>query len=439
MNSNRFVGRTGRSLPIDLKLPKKSLPLPLLIMMAYLTSLALEGPLRSLLSIARMENLLYVRDLVAVIVIVSASHFPSFGHGSSSRGVVGMVVYVAICHALIGLWVGNQIIPVLFAIKIFVAIVFGMAVAEHLKGNEKHLIRFLAGLFVISAIGVYLNAIVGAFPWEGMDYDTAFGSVKSTKIWWSGGERRLSGFTRANYSAASAIGLSGAFLAAYVENRPLKIFIFLIGMPAIYLTTSKGVIVSFFVVTVWSLIEVGSTRAKIGSWLVYAFAALAIGAPIVSGLISPSPDLVRTVVPSLSSFADRASVTWPDAFRQVDHWWQWFVGFGLGGVASPLKFGSDFNRFNPVDNMPLYFYLNFGMLGIIYYFYLIRRTVRNYADVRQVRFGFGLMGAGMVVISYGITTQIMEDPISTIIFGLVVAYGLFPEVSDTPENRGRRE
>jgi hypothetical protein len=436
MNEYRQSVRLARFAQADVKSTSKKLPLPLYILMAYLSSLALEGPLRSLLSIIKMENLLYVRDLVAVLIIIRASHFPSMKRGKASgRGIVGGVVYVALCHAVLGLWMGNQIIPVLFAIKIFVAIVFGMAVAEHVKGNENLLVKFLAALFVISAVGVYLNAVVGAFPWEGMDYDTAFGSVKSTKIWWSGGERRLSGFTRANYSAASAIGLSGAFLAAYVEGRILKLSIFLFGMPAIYLTTSKGVIVSFFIITLWSMIESAPKRAKIGAWLAYAFGALAISAPIVSGLISPSPDLVRTVVPSLSSFADRAAVTWPNAFAQVDHWWQWLVGFGVGAVASPLKFGSDFWRFNPIDNMPLYFYLNFGLLGIIYYCCLIRRTVRTYIEVRQVRFGFGLMGAGLLVISYGITTQIMEDPISTIIFGVVVAYGLFPAAAMAKEGR----
>lgn len=405
---------------------RERIPVPLAVLMGYVTSLALEGPLRSLLSVIRMENLLYVRDLLAVLVIAHACHFPSFESGRPARrGFIGLIVYIAFCHAILGLWLGNQVPPVLFALKIFVAFVFGMAVAEHVHGKENLFARFMWALFIVSSIGVYINAVVGAFPWEGMDYDTAFGSVKNTRVWWAGGERRLSGFTRANYSAASAIGLSGVFLAAYVKNRAFKILIFLVGMPAIYLTTSKGVIISFFIITLWSLLKADGGRNKAGSMLAYAFALIAVAAPIVSSMIGPSPDLVRTAPSILSSFADRASVTWPNAFELVTHWWQWVVGFGLGAVASPLKFGPNMWAFNPIDNMPLYFYFNFGVLGLLYFGFLVARVAVVVAKDRFMDFNFGLMAVGLLVISYGITTQIMEDPLVTIVFGVAVAYASF--------------
>jgi hypothetical protein len=320
------------------------------------------------------------------------------------------------------LWMGNQLVPVLFAIKIFVAFVFGLAVARHVQGHERLFSNFLALLFVGSVIGVYLNAVLGAFPWEGMEYDTAFGAVKGTKVWWAGGARRLAGFARASYSAASVIGICGVFLSAYLERPLLKWLVFLVGMPAIYLTTSKGVI-SYFLVTVWAILGGVKRGGTSGAGLAYVFCAISFAAPLVSAYVSPSPDVIRTAPQNLSSFADRAAVTWPTAFEAIDHWWQWLTGFGLGGVASPLKFGVNAWRFNPIDNMTLYFYLNFGLLGILYYLYLVRKVADRVASGGDgAPFDLGLMAVGLLVISYGITTQIMEDPLVTIILGVVVAY-----------------
>jgi hypothetical protein len=424
------------------------LPWPLLILMGYLTSLAFEGPTRTLLSVVRMENLLYIRDLLAILMIIAACRVkPDFGGAESGNGLIHIVVYLALCHAVLGLWLGNQVAPVLFALKIFVALVFGLAVAKHVQLHERVFANFLVVLFVGSVIGVYVNALIGEFPWEGQEYDTAFGAVKGTKVWWAGGERRLAGFARASYSAASAIGIGGVFLSAYLERNLWKWVVFFVGMPAIYLTTSKGVIISYFLVSIWAIwVSAGRVRTPTGqfgasgAWLAYLFCAISFAAPLISAYVSPSSDLVRTAPSNLSSFADRAAVTWPSAFRDIDGWWEWIAGFGLGGVGSPLRFSLNSWRFNPVDNMTLYLYLNFGVLGLVYYMYLVKKVACRIASVREsdIPFELGLMAVGLLVISYGITTQIIEDPLVTIIFGVAVAY-VSKKNMNAPKNSGGQD
>jgi hypothetical protein len=401
-----------------------SMPFPVLFWMLYMSTLAFEGPLRGLLSVVKLENALYLRDLFAIVVVIAATRSSTtWGGRKFDNGIVPFVVYLILCHAVAGMWLGNPLVSVLFALKIFVAFVFGMAVAPHLADYEEVIFKFLAWVFVLSSIGVYVNNFVGDFPWEKMDYETAFGVGKISKIWWAGGERRLSGFARVSYTAASVIGVSGAFVASSTRHTWVKLGVFFVGLPAIYLTTSKGVIISYLLVSVWSLVAEDSLRRKFGSVLAYFFGMVAILFPLLAAYFDSNPDAMRFAPSVVGSFVERFTLTWPDAFSIYSEWYNFAFGQGVGGVAGALRFSERAYQFNPCDNMALYFYMNFGVLGVLYFVYVVNKTANVVERSSESSFAFGLQGAGLMILGYGITAQIVEDPAEMMLLGVAVTYG----------------
>jgi hypothetical protein len=418
--------------PLRSSRASKGFDLQTYTVIAYLLSLAFEGPVRSLLSLAHAESLLYLRDLFALIFVLKTC----FGWRKQNEAVekinvVAIAAYAMVCHAVLGWWIGHPVPAILFSAKIFLALLFGLASGRLLRGNERLFHALMVVFFLGSVAGVFLNAVVGDFPWEGAEYETAFGTVKNTRIWWAGGERRLAGFARASYNAAAVIGMAGAFLLAYQRRLIVKLLLAGIGGAAIYLTTMKGVFLSYAIIAVWAIFFKGERLARTGLWLAVLFAIISLVSPVVSFAFSISPDTVRFAPSNLGSFVERVAITWPDAMSGLDVWWKWFTGLGFGGVASALKFSPAARVVNPIDNMSLYFYANFGLIGIAYYCYLIKR-IAELGEPGGGRYSVGLLGLGLLVISYGITSQNIEDPMISILTGLIVACG-FSGLADAGE------
>ncbi len=299
---------------------------------------------------------------------------------------------------------------------------FGTAAAASVYKHRKYLPTIFTILFLCAAAGVYLNKALKTFPWEGEEFETAFGVVKTTTVWWSEGERRLSGFARASFSAASIIGLSGAFIMLHAKSLSVRLLTLAFGAPAIYLTTSKGMALSYLVVGLLALTtkESGRARIPLSKGLIITFSILAVAAPVLSALIEPNPLLIRTVPSQLSSFMDRASTTWPTAIQYMNSWYNLLIGMGLGGAGGPLRYGSEYLKYNPLDNIFLYLFVNFGLAGLAYYTILTSRLLNAATSTLNQSAGFA--GIVIAIYCYGITAHLFEDAFVSIIIGILIGW-----------------
>lgn len=400
------------------------MPLTMIVLVAYMLSIAFEGPLRTTLSLAHIEMLLYTRDLAAFCTIAYYVR-PSAWADKTAVNLTSIAVYALACHSVLGLWLGHPLGPVLFAIKLFLAFLFGLCVAQHIHKHEKLLLILLTMIFISSALGVFLNKALGTFPWEGDGFDTVFGTVKTTNVWWSGGDRRLPGFSRASFTVASILGISGVFLSAYSKSTLVRMTLFAIGMPAIYLTTSKGIMISYMLVSAWTMLPHSLFKTKSGQFGLWFFVILGIVLPFLAAALGLTPNVIRTAPASLSSFADRFSTTWPDALLGLNHWYLWITGQGVGGVSGALRFGTEAWMYNPIDNLFLYCFMNFGILGALYYgFFAYRTSKLHLSDSRLHRAFFA---SGFLIFSYGVTAHMLEDAFVSIVLGILIA--LYPKQS----------
>lgn len=392
-----------------------------IIALAYLTSLTFEGPVRYLLNFAGLQSALYLRDVFAFITVAFVA-IRSVNTARREQRTTLIIFYLLIIHLFIGIWLGRSLFPALFAFKLFLATMFGTAAAASVHKHKKYLPIIFTILFLSATAGVYLNKVLKTFPWEGEEFETAFGVVKTTTVWWSGGERRLSGFARASFSAASIIGIAGAFLMLHVKNFPARIFILALGAPAIYLTTSKGMLLSYLVVGLLALStkESGRARIPLAKTLIIIFAITAAAAPILSALIAPNPILIRTVPSQLSSFMDRASVTWPMAVSYMSSWYNLLLGMGLGGAGGSLKYGPEYLKYNPIDNLFLYLFVNFGLAGSVYYIIITSRLIK--ATTSTFNTSAGIAGIAIAIYCYGITAHLFEDAFVSIILGILIGW-----------------
>lgn len=406
----RVRGRTSgqtKGPPIDIRA---------VLLVAYLTSLVFEGPVRMVLTFAKLETALYIRDVFAFGTILWVA-FKGRPGGGRFMNPTAWILYAMVCHSLLSLWLGHPLGSILFGFKLFMSLMFGVACSDLLLKHEKWVVRLVLIFLVASAVGVFVNAVVGQYPWEGEDFDSAFGSNKNSYIWWAGGERRLPGFARLSFSAAAIIGICGSFAVTYFERYWMKIAVVGVVLPAIYLTTSKGVILSYVLVAAIGFMPQGGAKIKSGLLLFWIFVVSAILAPFVATYFDLNPDLVRTALPSLSSFADRAAVTWPGVIEDLSHWYTLIIGQGVGGIGGALRFGNEFHRFVPVDNMFLYCYGIFGMLGFLYY--MLGMLQLRALSRENGRFGYALFSVGVLLIGYGITANQFEDAFIGITLGLL--------------------
>lgn len=390
----------------------------------YMTTLALEGPLRFVLSHLKIATLLYARDLISATVIL-ASMVVARAHFQRQRNQLLLLTYLLITSFFATVLLDNGIFSGLFAIKIFGTFLFGIAAYTAVLTHPKQFKLALMLMFGVTLTGVVINRFYGAFPWEGGLFESAFGTSEISRVWWiSGGERRLAGFTRASPLAAGIIAITGGAMLITAKNYWVRLLLFVAGIAGIYLTTSKGLIIAYMAVAAISAFPMQSKlRSMSGVFFAIAFFILGILAPLISWITNPGIAFQRSSPRILSSFADRISNSWPDTINGFTHWYNWLVGQGLGGIGLPALFSGKVSRMSVVDNLHLFLMANFGLIGttlFVLFFVRIMRNADSHRDASRAAFAVGIIALG-----YGIVSNIADDAFSPIAIG--IAWGLMSQ------------
>jgi hypothetical protein len=166
----------------------------------------------------------------------------------------------------------------------------------------------------------------------------------------------------------------------------------------------------------------GEFKRKAGVALLWFNVFAAIVVPFVGVYCDINPLFMRMVPGFVTSFVERMAITWPGALENMDHWYFWLIGQGFGGIGGALRMGGDLGRFNPIDNLFLYSYVNFGLLGVFYYFFAAWNIGRVVEVDREGddSYSLAVLAMGIHFFCYGITAHQVEDAFESMWFGLIV-------------------
>ena len=382
----------------------------------------IEGPLRYVFLLSGHPNLIYIRDGIAVFSIAYI-----YLRGIISNNWIDPNISIILCmlflHFIIGLMWGLPLFQVLFGFKIFVSLLFGVAINPILQNRFSDVLLILAFFFIITVSGVFYNYFVQKFPWEGINYETAFGTVSGTKEWWVyGGIRRLPGFARASFDAAMIAGITGLACLILFKNQFICLLIAIICFTAIILTTSKGMVLAFLFLSFWFTFKNSQIFLPLGLILVFTLLTASIAIPVTSVYFDFGNFYKTNEIPQpLSSLWDRFSWMWPDAFELLSTPEQYILGRGLGSIGTPQSFGLDLRHLNSADNIFVYLFIMFGPLALLYLIYPAWQTLRysGHDDFSVWRIGFLIICYG-----YGLTTNMLEQSFFCCLLGMTLGYSL---------------
>jgi hypothetical protein len=385
-----------------------------------LTTYVIEGVLRYGLATAGFPNVIYLRDAVAVISIIFI-FFRSLFTRSWIEPHIALICCVLLFHFLVGLFFGAALFQALFGFKVLVSLIFGVAVSPILEKNFSQLLVVMAFFFLISVLGVYINHFIEKMPWEGIEYDTAFGTVTGTREWWASGIRRLPGFARTSFDAAMIIGISGFACMLLFKRALLRLTIAAIALTAIILTTTKGMSQTFMVITLWMLFRKTPIFFPMGRLLVVTFLILAVALPSIVVFFDIGYGVMEKDVPSLlRSLWDRFSWMWPEAFDLMTKPEHYVFGKGLGSIGTAQLYGENYVVPNAADNIFVYTFVLFGPLSLLYLSYPAWCVVRMPSCGDIAVWCIGLL---IICYDYGLTINMLEEPFFSSILGMVSGLG----------------
>ncbi|HDL85949.1 MAG TPA: hypothetical protein ENH11_06455 [Candidatus Acetothermia bacterium] len=386
----------------------------------FLWSLVLQAPLRYGLARSHLDALIYLPKLLLLVAVVVLPLLrprasPPALMVSVLAGVYlawGMVNLPSLAQAAFGLWV---LVPLLF----------GLWAGPVARPNQWR--RLFIALFCVSAAGVFLNPLIH-FPWSGQMLDLFGRSIEVSRQWTTFALERYAGFARASFSAASQLLLFGVMLVFLLKRRSAKLLVWLVAGAGIVLTTSKGLLGAWLLVSMYffggGLLR--WSRYWIRLWLgvlMLIFLAMIL---VPLSTLWMHYDLTLHGYASrflLASFGDRLDWTWPDSLHLLNLGgsWHWWVGRGLGGIGAAQQYFEP-ARYLAADNLFVYVAVFVGLPVAVFLFSALWwRIVRLSLSGQAVAWRLPVI---LVLVAYGVVVNVVEGGLLAFFLGMALSADL---------------
>ena len=272
---------------------------------------------------------------------------------------------------------------------------------------------FVALFWGIQVVGLFLNYYI-SYPWEGTVFSLGGLELISAKLWFGHGVKRLAGFGRSSaITGNQLLILSVLLLGTINKQKRYSFLIWGLSIIAIVFTTNKSAILTIiFIGLLWAFWIIsphfGRFLLKISILGIGLFLILL---PIIA-FFNSKPQFTQTQS-ILNSFNARFNLTWPGVFVLIsEQLGNPFLGVGVGGIGTAQKF------YNPgfqevTDNLGLYLYASFGLIGLILIFLCILSSLSS-GFRNQQSFTMGILA--LVIFSMGITSNVIEFSIKFLYF-----------------------
>jgi hypothetical protein len=384
----------------------------------YLVSLLLEGVLRYALAMAGAPNAIYLRDAIPVATLL-VLFLRSLLSDDRIDLAIAIPAAVLAFHAAYAAMVGVAFFAIAFGLKIFMFIPYGMAMWPLLRRRLDLALTMASIMFAVTLAGVFANFLFGRMPWEGLEYETAFGAVSTTRMWWMGEEARsrLPGFSRTSFNAAMILGITGLLALLKFRRLVAQLAIATCAIAGIVLTTSKGMVLAFPLAALWLVVQDRRPWMS-GTRLVGAVCAATLALPFIIVYFDLGSAMSQSSFPSLLvSVWERFTTMWPQAFGLLPDGPEALLGAGLGSIGTPQLYGDAAHRLNAADNFAVFMMINFGLPGLCYYA-MPALSLHRVAATETVTIHRAYVALLLIAYGYGMSINMVEESFFSVFFGL---------------------
>ncbi len=363
------------------------------------------APLRFFYSfVLRTDILIYAINLIFISLILLYKSKSVFTYINNNIWLCSYLVILifyslALADFKIVLYFFYIIIPLFFFYF------FNYEVLDFIDTNK---VVFVS-LFLLCSAGIIYDYYFD-FPWKGLASTNIGGNdVDISKDWTTGGIERIAGFSRSSYDAALAVMFFLILIICKYKNLIIIHAAFAIAFISIYLTTTKGCLVSLIVV--YFVYITNGFKEKFRHFSLRTIVVLLSTLMI----ILPLGILQDFEIPFFNnqSFKDRIYNEWPFIMHQFKDFISYILGLGIGDVGLGKQLYGNARLASPGDNLFIFLYSNLGLLAFGLFFVISKRLKIVSNDLFKYMTVF--------LFSYGITTNILESPIGQ----LVITISLF--------------
>jgi len=387
----------------------------------FFVSEILGGPLRYYLPQTGYPEVLYI---FKALLLAGIFYYVVITILNTRKINVFLIFFGAIMlfWGLYGYYNIGNIKQVAFGFWILIPMVAGVILRKEMITNWSNWLSFISFLWFISVLGVIVNNFI-KYPWEGAIFSIGDTELRSAKLWFGLGTKRLAGFGRASsITSDQIIVLSILLIGKLTKRKWIVCCIWILSFIAIVLTTNKTAIVIMALVGfLWFF---WNYSPKFGSFLlkisIIGVGFLSIVFPISAFIIYQSPQILK-YQSLFNSIITRFSWTWPRIYNMMTEYGNLLMGRGIGGIGTAQKLFSP-NLPGISDNLSVYLFATFGLVGYIVYINFIFSSLLS---VVRDRFSYTLGVLAFVIMSLGITSNVIESPIAAFVFGVLLGTTFF--------------
>jgi hypothetical protein len=388
------------------------------LVMVLLLSMVCDAPVRYLLFNYGMQQLIYVRELIIIIIVllyVSRSIFLGM-----FPIILAYLFIIFVFHSIIGYYYIENSLMIAFGWRIFLPMVFGIIFYQIGSLRMTSVIRYFTIFLVIGLAGIFINYFID-FPWEGLQYNVGsyvIEGVKEGKGWGLGEEvKRIAGFSRSSHDAAIQVTMFAIFVVPNLKYSWAKVILWLVLPLAIVITNTKGLLVTYACLSIiliiyWAL----PNHRKLYRRILLGSIIIACALPFLYDIFGLNKMSDFTLYVWIKSFLIRAEQFWPDAIQQLSDKGNFILGRGMGGIGASQLFFEP-NDYNSVDNIFVYAYIYFGLFSLVYFYYIYAKSkIINYNN------DFFYYLILLAVFIYGMIQSVVENGIINFFFGMALGY-----------------
>lgn len=390
-------------------------------LLIYLYSQVLDGPLRYFLGTIGAVSLLYIRDAILLLILTHAV-LASFIH-SRINVVLFFILLTLVVFGFVGLIYIDSLPQILFSLKIMLPFVVGAICSRYVSIYNKSIERHFLTLFAIAVVGILLHSQI-ALPWVGGSYEFQGVQIERSFERNTTGLERLTGFSRSNFEVASQVLLLWIFIHAHERSRKLKGLYWFCAGSAILLSTTKGIIAAFLLISlVITTFAVSPRLEKIKPLILFCILTAMVSLP----LLSPAFDVDASNpvdVFLFASFKDRIINGWPPVINNTLQNGNIFTGRGVGGTGAGEYYFSQIIHGAP-DNLFVYLFSWFGLFGILMLLLVWWRSRNLHIHCPDQYTNYLWL---LAIYTFGISSSTIESPFFATIAGMVF-YSLFSKLN----------
>lgn len=336
-----------------------------------------------------------------------------------------IVVCLLMASTIVALLTGKKLTAIAFGFYIFTPFLFGVIGSAPIFNYLMNRPKIMLVIWIITFFGLCLDSTTSV-PWSGFSFDVGGVSVSASREWTFEGARRVAGFARTSFDASAFLLVSAIFVVSAGKSKRSLIVIWLLTGVGIALTTTKGLLLAYFITTlVWLLRKTGF-RHWLG-FLPVTLGILVVVLPLLTFLFNFSGSIDTGVLGSLfGSFLIRLAYTWPDAWTLLQKTGNAAFGTGLGGIGTPQMLFEP-NIYNSADNIFIYGLFVFGIFIIPVLYWFVVCAKRQVKIVGYSRIGILVFQLALIILTYGITTNVIELGAISVFFGALCRWFYAPE------------